>query len=149
MLVGPSSGASLYYDLSQMMVVRGGIGFRVGRSLGAISLANGISGVVWIATVAACSLINLCLCVMMPKSLDCAKEQSLLRRVFAILLSWRRAAELVSGFLWPFRLRSEAMEGRTLARADAKSFTVSMRWCRHGRWGCRRTRLVPNIFGGR
>ena len=27
--VGPSSGANLYYDLSQMMVVRGGLGRRV------------------------------------------------------------------------------------------------------------------------
>ena len=51
---------------------------------------------------------------MMPKGLVCAKEQSLLRRVFAILLSWKRAAELVSGVLCPLRLRSEAMEGRTL-----------------------------------
>jgi len=64
---------------------------------------------------------------MMPKSLVCTKKQSLLRRVFAILLSWRRAADLVSGVLCSFLLRSEAMEGRTLARADAKSFAVSMR----------------------
>jgi hypothetical protein len=113
--VGPSSGTSLYYDLSQIMVVRGGLGVRVGRSLGAVCLAKGISGVVWFGIIAACSLINLCLCVMMPKNLVCAKEQSLLRRIFAILLSWRRATELVSGVLCPFRLRSEAMEGRTLA----------------------------------
>ena len=127
MLVGPSSGARLYYDLSQMIAVRGGLGVRVGRCLGAVCLAIGISGAVGFGVVAACSLINFCLCAMMPKSLVCAKEQSLLRRVFAILLSWRRAAELVSGVLCPFLLRSEAMEGRTLARADAKSFTVSMR----------------------
>jgi hypothetical protein len=63
----------------------------------------------------------------MTPSLICAKEQSLLRRVFAILVSWRRAVELVSGVLWSFLLQSEAMEGRTLARAAAKSFTVSMR----------------------
>ena len=42
MHVGPSSGASLYYDISQMIVVRGGLGVRVGRSLGAVCLANGI-----------------------------------------------------------------------------------------------------------
>ena len=85
--VGPSSGASLYHVLSHMMVVRGGLGIRVGRGLGAVCLANGISSAVWFSVVAACSLINFCLCVMMPKSLVCAKEQSLLRRVFVILLS--------------------------------------------------------------
>ena len=125
--MGPSSGASLYYDLSEMMVVRGGLGVRMGRSLGAVCLANGISGAVWFGIIAACSLINFFLCAVMPKSLVRAKEQSLLRRFLAILLSWRKAAELVSGVLCPFRLRSDAMEGRTLARADAKSFTVSMR----------------------
>ena len=36
--MAPSSGASLYYDLSQMMVVRGGLGVRVGGSLGAVCL---------------------------------------------------------------------------------------------------------------
>ncbi len=46
---------------------------------------------------------------MMPSSLVCASEQSLLRRVFAILLSWRRAVELVSGVLYPLRLRWAAM----------------------------------------
>ena len=124
--VGPSSGARLYYDLSQMMAVRGGLGARVGESLGAVCLANGISGALWDAIVVACSMVSFCLCVMTP-SLICAKEQSLLRRVFAILVSWRRAVELVSGVLWSFLLQSEAMEGRTLARAAAKSFTVSMR----------------------
>jgi len=109
--MGPSSGASLYYDLSQTMVVRGGLGVRVGGSLGAVCLANGIFCAVWFGLVDACSLIFFCLCVMMPKSLVCAKERSLLRRVVAILLSWRRVVELVSGVLWPFRLRSEAMEG--------------------------------------
>ena len=64
---------------------------------------------------------------MMLRSLVCAKEQSLLRRVFVILLSWRRAVELVSGVLCPLLLCYEAMEGRTLARVDAKSFAVSMR----------------------
>ena len=125
--MGPSSGARLYYDLSQMIVVRGSLGVRVVRSLGAVCLADGISGAVWFGLVAACSLINFCLCVMMHKSLVCAKEQILLKRVFAIFLSWRRATELASGVLCPFRLRSEAMEGRTLARADAKSFAVPMR----------------------
>ncbi len=95
--VGPSSGASLYYNISQMMIVRGGLGVRVGRSLGAVCLANGISGAMWFGILVACFLINFCLCAMMPKSLVCVKEQGLLRRVFAILLSWRRAAELVSG----------------------------------------------------
>ena len=83
--VGPSSGASLYHVLSQMMVVRDDLGVRVGRGLGAVCLANSIFGVVWFSVVAACSLINLCICVMTPKSLGCAKERSLLRRVFAIL----------------------------------------------------------------
>ena len=85
--MGPSSGASLCYDLSQMMTVRGGLGVRMGMSLGAVCLANDISGAVLFGILAACSLINFCLCAMMPKSLICAKEQSLLRRVFAILLS--------------------------------------------------------------
>jgi hypothetical protein len=87
LLVGPSSGASLYHDLSHMMAVRSGLGVRVDRGLGAVCLANVISGAVWFSVVAACSLINFFICVMMPKSLACAKEQSLLRRVFAILLS--------------------------------------------------------------
>ena len=85
--MGPSSGASLYPVLSHMMAVWGGLGVRVGTGLGAVCLANGISGAMWFSVVAAFSLINFCLCVMMPKSLVCAKEQSLLRRVFAILLS--------------------------------------------------------------
>jgi len=127
MTVGPSSGAKLYYDLSQMIVVRGGLGARAGRCLGVVCLAIGMSGAVGFGIVAACSQINFCLCAIMPNNLVCAKEQSLLRRVFAILLSWRRAAELVSGVLCQFRLRLEAMEGRTLARADAKSFAVSTR----------------------
>ena len=87
LIVGPSSGANLYFDLSHMMVVRDGVGVRVGKGLGAVCLANGISGAVWFGIVATCSLINLCLCVMMPKSLVFANEQSLLRRVFAIVLS--------------------------------------------------------------
>ena len=85
--MGLSGGASFYYDLSQMMAVRGGLGVRMGRSLEADCLENGISCVVWFVILAACSLINFCLCAMMPKSLVCDKEQSLLRRIFAILLS--------------------------------------------------------------
>ncbi len=95
MPVGPSSGAKLYYDISHMIVVRSGLGVRVRRCLGAVCLAIGMSGAVGFGIVAAYSLINFCLYAMMPKSIVCAKEQSLLRRVFAILLSWRRAAELV------------------------------------------------------
>ena len=72
--MGPSSGASLYYDLSQMMVVRSGLGVRVGRSLGAVRLANNMSGEVGFGLVVACSLIFFCLCAMMPTSLVCAKE---------------------------------------------------------------------------
>jgi hypothetical protein len=41
------------------------------------------------------------------------------------------------------------MEGRTLARADAKSFTVSMRAVPAWPMGSKQTRLVPNIFGER
>jgi hypothetical protein len=63
----------------------------------------------------------------MPRSHVRAREQRVLRRVFANLVSWRRAVELVSGVLYPFRLRSEAMEGRAVARAVAKSFAGSMR----------------------
>ena len=85
--MGPSSGANLYHDLCQMMVVRGGLGVRVGRCLGAVCLANVMSGAVVIGLVAACSLIFFWLCALMPRSLVCAREQSLLRRVFAILLS--------------------------------------------------------------
>ncbi len=124
--MGPSSGANIYHDLCQMMVVRGGLGAWVGGSLGAVCLANGVSGAVGLGLVAIISLIFFCLCAMMPKSLVCAREQSLFMRVFAILLSWMRAVEFVSGVSCPFRLRSEAMEGRTLAMADAKSFAVSI-----------------------
>jgi len=90
-------------------------------------MANGVSGAVGVGLVDACSLIFFCRCAIMPRIPVCAREQSLLRRVFAILMSRRGAIELVSGVLCPFRLRSEAMEGRTLARADAKSFARSMR----------------------
>ncbi len=90
-------------------------------------MANGMPGAVGFGLVADCSLTFFCLCAMMPMNLVFAREQSFLRRVFAILLSWRRAVDLVSGVLCSFRLRSEPMEGRTLARADAKSFAVSMR----------------------
>ena len=72
--MGPSSGANLYSDISQMMIVLGGLGVRVGRSLGAVCLAKSISGAVWFGILAACSLINFCLCAMMPKSPVCAKE---------------------------------------------------------------------------
>ena len=47
--MGPSSGASLYYDLSQMMSVRDGLGDRMGGSLGAVCLK--------IAFLALCGLI--------------------------------------------------------------------------------------------
>ena len=125
--MGPSIGVSLCLDLCQMMFVRGGLCVRVGGCLGTVCLANGMPGAVGFGLVDACSLIFFCLCAMMPRSLVCAKEESLLRRVIAILLSWRRAVELVSGVLCPFLLRSGAMEGRSLARADAKSFALSMR----------------------
>ena len=102
--VGPSSGASLYHERYKMMDVRGDLGVRVVRCLGAICLANGMSGAMGVGLVAAYSLIFMCLCAMIPRSPVCAREQSLLRRVFAILLSWRRAVELVLGVLCPFRL---------------------------------------------
>ncbi len=66
MHVGPSSGARLYYDLSQMMVVRGGLGVRVGWCLCAVCLAIGMSGAVGFGVVVACSLISFCMCAMMP-----------------------------------------------------------------------------------
>ncbi len=85
--VGPSSSANLYHVLCQMMDVRGGLGVWVGGCLRAVCLVNGVSGAVRFDLVAIISLIFFCLCAMMPKSLVCAREQSLLRGVFAILLS--------------------------------------------------------------
>ena len=73
--VGPRSGAGLYHNLDQMMAVRGGLGVRVGGCLGAVCLANGVSGAVGFGLVAAYSLIFFCLCAMMPRSIVCAKEQ--------------------------------------------------------------------------
>ncbi len=84
---GPSSGTNLYCYLCQLMIVRGGLGVGVGSCLGAVCLANGVSGVVWLGLVAILSLICLCPRAIMPKSLVCARERSLLRSVFAILLS--------------------------------------------------------------
>ncbi len=52
------------------MDVRGGLGARVGRSLGAVCLANGISSAVWFGIVATCSLIKFGLRVMMPKNIE-------------------------------------------------------------------------------
>ena len=74
--MGPSCGASLYYDLYQMMAVRVGLGVWMVMCLGAICLADGMSGAVGVGFVAACSLIFFCLCAMMPRSLVCAREQS-------------------------------------------------------------------------
>jgi hypothetical protein len=82
-----------------MMVARGGLGVLVDGCLGVICLANGMYGTLELGHDASCPLIFLCLCAMMPRNLVCASEQSLLSRVFAILLSWRRAVELVSGVL--------------------------------------------------
>ena len=96
---GAYSGANLYYGLYQMMAVRGGLVVLVGDFLGAVCLADGMAGVVLQFLVASCSRIFFCLFAMMPSSLVCASEQSLLRRAFAIFLSWVRAVELVSGVL--------------------------------------------------
>ena len=70
-----------------MMVVRGGLGVLVGGCLVSVCLADGVVGVVLQFLVASCSRIFFCLFAMMPISLVCASERSLLRRVFAILLS--------------------------------------------------------------
>ncbi len=83
---------------------------------------------------------------MMPSSLVCASEQSLSRRVFAILLSWRRAVELVSGVLCPLHLRWVAMKGLTLARANAKSFAVSMRMVHAWLMGMPTSSTRPQYF---
>ena len=96
---GAYSGANLYYGLYQMMAVRGGLGVLVGDFLGAVGLADDMAGIVLQFLVASCSRIFFCLFAMMSSSLVCASEQSLLSMVFAILLSWRRAVELVSGVL--------------------------------------------------
>ena len=82
-----------------MMVVRGGLGVLVGGCLGAVCLADGMAGVVNQFLEDSCSRIFFCIFAMMPSSLVCASEQSLLRRAFAIFLSWVRAVELVSGVL--------------------------------------------------
>ena len=57
LLVGPSCGANFYHDLYQMMVVRGGLGVRVGRCLGAVCMVNAMSDAVGVGLVVACSLI--------------------------------------------------------------------------------------------
>ena len=82
-----------------MMDVRGGLGVLVGGCLVAVCLTDGVVGVVLQFLVASCSRIFFCLFAMMPSSLVCASEQSLLRRAFAIFLSCVRAVELVSGVL--------------------------------------------------
>ena len=87
------------------MAVRGGLGVLIGGCLGAVCLAVGMAGVMLQFLVASCSRIFFCLFAMMLSSLVCASAQSLLRRAFAILLSWKRAVELVSGVLCPLRLR--------------------------------------------
>jgi hypothetical protein len=89
---GAYSGANLYYYLLyQMTVVRSGLGVLVGGCLGAVCLSDGMAGVVKQLLEDSCFRILFSLLAMMPNSLVCASEQSLLRRVFAILLSWRRA----------------------------------------------------------
>ena len=40
---GTSSGADLYYGLSHVMVVRGGLGVLIGGCLGAVCLACGVA----------------------------------------------------------------------------------------------------------
>ena len=104
----PYSGAGLYYGLSQVMVVRGGLGVLIGGCLGAVCLACGVAGVVR-QFEDSCSRIFFCLFAMMPSSLVCASIQSLLRSTFAILVTWRRAVELVSGSFCPFPLRVEVI----------------------------------------
>ena len=58
----PSSDASLYHGLYQMMVVRGGLGVQVGGCLGAVCLANDMSGVVELGLVASFFLFFLYMC---------------------------------------------------------------------------------------
>ncbi len=86
------------------MDVRGGLGVRVGGCLGDIYMANGMCRALVLGLDASCSLIIFCLCAMMPSNLVCAIEQRLLKRVSAILLSWKRAVELVPGVLCLLRL---------------------------------------------
>jgi hypothetical protein len=67
---------------------------------------------------------------MMPSSRVCAREQSLSRRVSAVVrMSSRRAVLLIFGARWPFRLRRAAINGRTPVRAVAMSFAVSWKQC--------------------
>ncbi len=79
---GTYSGADLYYGLSQVMAVRGGLGVLTGGCLGAVCLACGMAGVVR-QFEDSCSRIFFCLFARMPSSLVCASRQSLLRRAFA------------------------------------------------------------------
>jgi hypothetical protein len=75
----------------------------------------------------ACFLIFCCLCDIIPRRRVCAKEQSLSRRVFAILFLWMRAVLFMSCVCLPFVVRLAAIEGRALARAVAMSVAVFWR----------------------
>ena len=107
----------------QIIYVLGGLGVDIGWLIetmcvaGCVPLASSMDD---------CSRIFCCLCAIMPKRRICVKEQNLSRRLFAILLSWMRAALLVSCFFSLF-FRLAATEGRTLARAVANSVAVSWR----------------------
>ena len=68
---GTYSGADLYYGLSQVMAVRGGLGVLIGGCLGAICLACDMAGVVR-QFEDSCSRIFFCLFAMMPSSHVCA-----------------------------------------------------------------------------
>ena len=74
-----------------------------------------------------CSLIFCCLCAMIPRSLDWAREQNLLSKAFAVRVPCRRAVLLISGVLCPFCFLMAAMEGRTCDSAVAMSVAVSLR----------------------
>ena len=108
----------------QMTVILGGLGVDMGWLLGASCVTD------WLplgAPTTASSLIFCCPCAIMPRRRVCAKEQSLSRRVFAILLSWMRAFLFVSCVFWPLVARLGAVEGRALTRADEMSVAVSRR----------------------
>ncbi len=103
--MGPKEAPVSTMVYLKKIAVRGGLGVKLRVCLGFFCLAVGMAVVDGLCLEASCSLILFCPFAMIPSNLAWANRQNLLRRVFAILLSWRRAVELVSGVLCPLLLR--------------------------------------------